>query len=172
MHPTRYLPVPPGRILPAGAPPCLSRASWWAPPCLSRASWWAPPVPLERRGWRVRLVGGARPCDPFQGRSGFHVACWFPWPLRRRESQSRRVTGVLLPMLCPIAPVQASKPLWPVVWGSEVTGLSALTHYRIGAERAARARCGPQCGTVATRYGFGVLISRYTGSLSKARRLS
>ena len=37
-------------------------------------------------------------------------------------------------MLCPIAPVQASKPLWPVVWGSEVTGLSALTH--IGSERS------------------------------------
>ena len=42
-------------------------------------------------------------------------------------------------MLCPIAPVQASKPLWPVVWGSEVTGLSALTH-RIGAESASCAR--------------------------------
>lgn len=43
-------------------------------------------------------------------------------------------------MLCPIA---------PVVWGSEVTGLSALTH-RTRAERAARARdMWP-----AVRYGY------------------
>jgi hypothetical protein len=168
MHPTGIPRPYPTR---GGAPLSLPSVVVGAPPVSPERRGGRPHVPLERRGGRVRLVGGARPCDPFQGRSGFHVACWFPWLLRRRESQSRRVTGVLLPMLCPIAPVQASKPLWPVVWGSEVTGLSALTHYRIGAERAARARCGPQCGTVATRYGFGVLISRYTGSLSKARRL-
>ena len=35
--------------------------------------------------------------------------------------------GRALPMLCPIA---------PVVWGSEVTGLSALTHRRSGASCA------------------------------------